>query len=125
MCASSRRHAYEQEIHKSHGNELKILKSAYELKDCKTRKRDAAFVKSVVEDPVDADRVVVETGAEPIPIPCELSESEKMKHELTHIPFKPWSHHASKAHHNLNPTNAPSAPSKTAKFQLFSVTTLF
>ena len=43
----------------------------------------------VVEDPVDCDRVPVETGADPIPIPCEPSESEKMKHELTHIPIKP------------------------------------
>ena len=37
-----------------------------------------------------ADRVPVETGAESIHIPCEPSESEKMEHELTHIPFKPW-----------------------------------
>ena len=57
---------------------------------CGSSKRDDAFVQPVVEDPVDADRVPVETGAEPIPIPCEPSESEKMKHELTHIPFKPW-----------------------------------
>ena len=43
-----------------------------------------------VEDPVDADTVPVETGAEPVPIPCGPSESENMKHELTHIPLKPW-----------------------------------
>ena len=43
----------------------------------------------IVEDPVDADRVSLATKAEPIPIPCEPSESEKMKHDLTHIPFKP------------------------------------
>ena len=34
------------------------------------------------------DRIPVEAGAELIPIPS--SEPEKMKHELTHIPFKPW-----------------------------------
>ena len=49
-----------------------------------------ACVQPVVENPVDADRVRVETGAEPIPLPCAPSESEKMKHVSTHIPFKPW-----------------------------------
>ena len=59
-------------------------------RSCGASKRDDAFVQPVVEDPVDADRVPVETGAEQIPIPCEPSESEKMRHELTHIPLKPW-----------------------------------
>ena len=36
------------------------------------------------------DRILVEAGTEPITTPCAPSESEKMKHELTHIPFKPW-----------------------------------
>ena len=31
-----------------------------------------------------------EAEAESIPTPCELSELEKMKHELSHNPFKPW-----------------------------------
>ena len=45
----------------------------------------------LLKDPVHDDRIHVEGGAEPIPVPCEPSESEKMKHELTHIAFKPWS----------------------------------
>ena len=49
-----------------------------------------AIIQPVVEDPVHDDRIPVEAGAEPIPVPCESSESEKMKHEFTHIPFKPW-----------------------------------
>ena len=44
---------------------------------CGSAKRGDAFVQPVVEDPVDADRVPFETGAEPVPIPCEPSESEK------------------------------------------------
>ena len=49
-----------------------------------------AIIQPAVEDPVHDDRIPVEAGAELIPIPCEPSEPEKMKHELTHIPFKPW-----------------------------------
>ena len=49
-----------------------------------------AIIQPVVEDPMHDDRILVEAGTEPITIPCALSESEKMKHELTHIPFKPW-----------------------------------
>ena len=45
----------------------------------------------VVEDPIYDDRIPVVAGAEPIPTPCEPSEFEKMKHELTHIPSKPRS----------------------------------
>ena len=81
---------------KSHGDELKIRKTACELKRLHNSqprdscKRDDAFVQPVVEDPGDADRVLVETRAEPLTIPCEPSESEKMKRDLTHIPFKLW-----------------------------------
>ena len=57
---------------------------------CGSSKRDGALVQPVVEDPVDADRFLVETGAEPFSVPCEPSESEKTKHELTRIPFTPW-----------------------------------
>ena len=42
----------------------------------------------VVEDPVDNNTFLVEAGAKPIPITCVRSELEKVKHELTHIPFK-------------------------------------
>ena len=51
---------------------------------------DDASVQPVVEDSIHNDRIPVEAGAEPVRIPCEPSESEKMKHDLTHIPFKPW-----------------------------------
>ena len=56
---------------------------------CASSKRDDAIVQPVVEDPVDDDRIPVEAGAEPITTPCEPSELENMKHELSHIPFKP------------------------------------
>ena len=36
---------------------------------CGSSKRGDAFVQPVVEDPVDADRVPVGTGAEPIRVP--------------------------------------------------------
>ena len=47
-------------------------------------------MQSVVEDPVDGGRIPVEAGAEPIPTPCGPPELGKMKHELTHNPFKAW-----------------------------------
>ena len=47
-------------------------------------------VKPVVRDPMDDDRVLVESGAELTPVPHEPSEFEKLKHHLTHIPFQPW-----------------------------------
>ena len=49
-----------------------------------------ADVKPVVRDPMDDDRVLVESGAEMTPVPHEPSEFEKQKHNLTHIPFQPW-----------------------------------
>ena len=49
-----------------------------------------ADVKPVVRDPMDDDRVLVESEAEMTPGPHEPSESEKQKHHLTHIPFQPW-----------------------------------
>ena len=47
-------------------------------------------VKPVVRDPLDDDRVLVESGAEMTPPPHEPSEFEKQEHHLTHIPFQPW-----------------------------------
>ena len=47
-------------------------------------------VKPVVQDPMDDDRVLVESGTEMTPVPREPSEFEKQKHNLTHIPFQPW-----------------------------------
>ena len=49
-----------------------------------------ADVTPIVRDPLDDDSIPVESRAEIIPVPPEPSESEKMKHELTHIPFQPW-----------------------------------
>ena len=47
-------------------------------------------VKPVVRDPMDDDRVLVESGTELTLVPREPSEFEKQKHNLTHIPFQPW-----------------------------------
>ena len=49
-----------------------------------------ADVKPIVRDPMDDDRVLVESGAETTHVPHEHSEFEKQKHHLTHIPFQPW-----------------------------------
>ena len=79
------------------------LKSAqktdeYELTDSQ-KKTDAyqrkrasqdVDVKPVVRDPMDDDRVLVESGAEMTLVPHEPSEFEKQRHHLTHIPFQPW-----------------------------------
>ena len=53
------------------------------------RKRNVD-VKPVVQDPMDDERVPVESGTEMTPVPREPSEFEKQKHNLTHIPFQPW-----------------------------------
>ena len=39
---------------------------------------------------MDDDRIPVESRAEVTPVPHESSESEKMKHQITHIPLQPW-----------------------------------
>ena len=49
-----------------------------------------ADVKPIVRDPMDDDRVLVESGAEMTLVPHEPSEFEKQKHNLTHIPCQPW-----------------------------------
>ena len=84
----------------------KVKKSCVQNSSCvKVRKNDGveinrncqrkracqdADVKPVVRDPMDDDRVLVESGAEMTPVPHEPSEFEKQKHNLTHIPFQPW-----------------------------------
>ena len=55
-------------------------------------------VKPVVRDPMDDDRVLVESGAEMTPVQHEPSEFEKQKH-------KSHSHHASKAKHKRKHTS--------------------
>ena len=49
-----------------------------------------ADVKPSVRDPIDDDKIPVESGAEMTPVPHEPSEFEKLKHQLTRIPFQPW-----------------------------------
>ena len=48
-----------------------------------------ADAKLEVRDPMDDDRVLVESGAEMTLVPHEPSGFEKQKHNLTHIPFQP------------------------------------
>ena len=57
--------------------------------DQENRRCCDADVTPIVRDLLDDDRILVESGAEITPVPREPSESEKMKHELTHIPFQP------------------------------------
>ena len=49
-----------------------------------------AGVKPIVQDPIDDDRIFVESGAEMTPVAHDPSEIEKLKHQLTHLPFQPW-----------------------------------
>ena len=65
--------------------ELKSFTTIREKRACQD-----ADVKPVVRDPKDDDRVLVESGAEMTHVPHEPSEFEKQKHNLTHIPFRPW-----------------------------------
>ena len=76
-----------------------------------------ADVKPIVRDPMDDDRVLVESGAEMTLVPHEPSEFEKQKQHLTHIPFQPWCTSCVKAKHKRNHTNEQSASSKTANSQ--------
>ena len=76
-----------------------------------------ADVKPIVRDPMDDDRVLVESGAEMTLVPHEPSEFEKQKHFLTHIPFQPWCTSCVKAKHKRNHISAQSESSKTANSQ--------
>ena len=49
-----------------------------------------ADVKPIVRDPIDDNRIPVESRAKMTPVPHEPSEFEQWKHQLTHIPFQPW-----------------------------------
>ena len=75
-------------IHKTHAYELEDSQSSQN--PCCSSKRDDAIVQPVVDDPVDDDIIFVEAGAEPTPAPCKPSECQKVKHNLTLIPLKPW-----------------------------------
>ena len=74
----------------------KYQESRVELEKQNSSKRNDAIVQPIVEDPVEDDSIPAETRARVIPAPCEPSEVEKIKHELTHIPFQPCARHASK-----------------------------
>ena len=76
-----------------------------------------ADVQPIVRDPMDDDRISAESGARMTPVPHEPSEFEKLKHQLTRIPFQPWCTSCVKGKHKPNHTNAQSASSKTENFQ--------
>ena len=66
---------------------------------------------------MDDDRISAESGAGMTLVPHDPSEYEKLKHQLTHIPFQPMVHIMLKGKHKRNHTNAQSASSKTVNFQ--------
>ena len=75
-------------------------------------------VKPVVRDPVDDDRVLVESGAEMTRVPHEPSELKKNRNTISLTShFNHGAHHASKAKHKRNHTSEQSASSKTANSQ--------
>ena len=65
-------------------DEVEIIHNCQRKRTCQD-----ADMKPVIRDPMDDDRVLVESGAEMTPVPHEPSEFEKQKHNLTHIPFQP------------------------------------
>ena len=73
------------EVRKNDGVEI--------IHECQ-RKRACKDVdeKPVVRDPMDDDRVLVESGAEMTPVPHEPSEFEKQKHHLTSHPISTMVH---------------------------------
>ena len=72
-------HAYEQESYQSHAYEQRI--HVYKLKDCKFLEKKPMFLtqssNQLLRIQYTMTEFSVEAGAEPIPIPCEPSESEK------------------------------------------------
>ena len=61
-----------------------------ELKSLPTINCQDADVKAIVRNPMDDDKILVQSRAEMTPVPHEPSEFEKLKHQLTHIPFQPY-----------------------------------
>ena len=49
-----------------------------------------AGVKPIVRDPMNDDKILVESGAEMTPVRHEPSQFKKLKHQITHIPFQLW-----------------------------------
>ena len=70
-------------------------------------------VKPVVRDPMDDDRVLVESGAEMTPVPS--SKNRNIISLTSH--FNHGGHHASKAKHKRNHTSEQNASLKTANSQ--------
>ena len=68
----------------------KYQESCVEVEKQSSSKLNNAVVQPVVQDPVEDDRISAGAGAGMMPAPCEPSEIEKTKHDLTHIPFQPW-----------------------------------
>ena len=74
---------------------LQILKiHEKRLKDCKIVSRIMCGVGGAetvqAQWRIEDDRIPTKTRAGMIRAPCEPSEIEKPKHDLTHIPFQPW-----------------------------------
>ena len=81
-------HAYEQKLHKTHACELKIhrIRKIFVIR----QRVMTQSCNQLLRIQLTLTRFVSGVGEEPISTPCEPSECEKMKHELTHSPFKPW-----------------------------------
>ena len=74
-------------------------------------------VKPVIRDPMDDDRILVESGAEMTPVPHEPSEFENRNIISLTSHFNHGAHHASKAKHKRNHTSEQSASLKRANSQ--------
>ena len=98
------------EVRKTDG--VEINQNCLRKRACKD-----ADVKLVVRDPLDDDRVLVESGAEMTLVPQEPSEFEKQNTISLTSHFNHSVHHASKAKHKRNHTSEQSASSKTANSQ--------
>ena len=98
------------EVRKNDGVEI--------IHECqRKRARQDADVKPVVRDPMDDDRILVESGAEMTPVPHEPSEFENRNTISLTSHFNHGAHHASKAKHKRNHISEQSASSKTANSQ--------
>ena len=76
-----------------------------------------AGVKPIVRDPMNDDKILVESGAEMTLFDMSLPSSKKRNIRSLTSHFNYGAHHASKAKHKRNNTNEQSAPSKTANSQ--------
>ena len=81
MDGRNKTHEYELDIHRFNACEQESYQSlayehrihVYKLKDCKFLicHVSDAIIQPIVEDPLRDDRILVEAGAKPVPIPCK------------------------------------------------------